>query len=108
MQDTDDPRIEQLLTTAITQAVKAAVGAAREEWTEPVKLVLRIDEVASQIGLSPSTIRNFLNADSPWHSPDFPQPIRLGNGSGVRSAIGWRRADIVAWVNSRPAHEVTH
>lgn len=108
MHDASDPNFQQALQGAITQAVYEALGGSLKKWEMQSKLVLRIDEVAGQIGLSPSTIRNFLDAKGPWFDPEFPKPIRLGNGAGVRSAIGWRRTDIEAWVNSRPAHEALH
>lgn len=59
--------------------------------------ILRIDDVALAIGLSPSTIRNRLNPSSPWHDPTFPKPRRLSPAK--RGAIGWRDCDIEAWVN---------
>ena len=108
MYDASDPDFQQALQCAITQAVREALSGSLKKWEMQTKLVLRIDEAAGQIGLSPSTIRNFMDSKGPWFDPDFPKPIRLGNGAGVRSAIGWRRTDIEAWVNSRPTHEALH
>lgn len=99
----EDPHLEPALLRAITRAVKEAIGSLPACQAIEPKLVLRIGEVAKHIGLSQSTIRNLLDADGPWFDPSFPRPIRLGNGTGKRSSIGWRRVDIEAWVDSRPA-----
>lgn len=98
----------QVVRNSVVTAIKEALGSYLGRFEASNKLVWRIDEVADQISLSPSTIRNLLDADGPWFDPEFPKPIRLGNGAGARSAIGWRRVDIVAWVDSRPAHESLH
>ncbi|KRA35163.1 hypothetical protein ASD68_01580 [Rhodanobacter sp. Root627] len=108
MCDVSDPCSTQVLSGVIAQAVREAIGDSLKKWDVQPRLVLRIDEVAAQIGLSPSTIRNLLDSEGQWFDPEFPKPIRLGNGAGVRSAIGWRRADILGWVDSRPTHEISH
>jgi prophage regulatory protein len=108
MHDASAPNFLQALQVAITQAIREAISGSLKKWEMQPRLVMRIDEVAGQLGLSPSTIRNFGDSKGPWFDPEFPKPIRLGNGAGVRSAIGWRRTDIEAWVNSRPAHEALH
>ncbi len=108
MYDASDPCSPQVLSGVIAQAIREAIGDSLKKWNVQPRLVLRIDEVSAQIGLSPSTIRNLLDSEGQWFDPEFPKPIRLGNGAGVRSAIGWRRADILEWVDSRPIHEMSH
>ena len=53
--------------------------------------ILRMREVMQRIGLSRSTIYKLMEND------DFPRPMKLGS-----QAIGWRDADIEAWIESRP------
>lgn len=108
MHANQDFYLDPALRRAIAQAVKEALGGLSLKQADQPKLVLRIRDVAKHIGLSESTIRNFLDTDGPWFDPSFPQPIRLGAGTGTRSSIGWRRVDIEAWVDSRPAHRVSH
>ena len=53
--------------------------------------ILRMREVMQRIGLSRSTIYKLMEND------DFPRPMKLGS-----QAIGWRDADIEAWIAGRP------
>jgi prophage regulatory protein len=108
MQATEDFQLDPALRRAIAQAVKEALGGLSLRQAAQHNLVLRMSEVSKLIGLSASTIRNFLDVDGPWFDPSFPQPIRLGTGTGTRCSIGWRRVDIEAWVESRPVHRVSH
>lgn len=67
----------------------------RTSETDAVKLsdpyaILRLKEVQRRLSLSRSTIYSRMAAG------DFPPPIQLGP-----RAIGWRRADIDAWLESR-------
>jgi prophage regulatory protein len=103
-----DNHLDSELLRAITSAIREALGSLSKHQTVQPSLVLRISGVAKDIGVSASTIRNFLDVDGPWFDPSFPQPIRLGNGTGTRCSIGWRRVDIEAWVESRPAHRIPH
>ena len=52
--------------------------------------ILRMREVMQRIGLSRSTIYKLMEND------DFPRPMKLGS-----QAIGWRDADVEAWIESR-------
>ncbi|MGN6228934.1 MAG: helix-turn-helix transcriptional regulator [Dyella sp.] len=108
MHPTEDLYLDPTLRRAITQAVKEALSGLPFKQAAQPNLVLRMGEVSKLIGLSASTIRNFLDVDGPWFDPSFPQPIRLGNGTGTRCSIGWRRVDIEAWVESRPVHRNPH
>lgn len=108
MVDLSTPRFLQMLRDTIIKAVRDVLGSFVAQWEVSNKLVWRIGDVAEQINLSESTIRNFLDSEGPYFDAEFPKPIRLGNGAGLRSAIGWRRTDIVAWVDTRPTHEMSH
>ena len=55
-------------------------------------LVLRIRDLVDAIGLSKARIYEMVAAG------EFPRPIRLGP-----RAVGWRRSDVEAWLDSRPA-----
>ena len=52
--------------------------------------VFRRPEVERITGLSRSTLYAMIAED------EFPKPIRLG-----KRAVGWREADIAAWLESR-------
>lgn len=103
-----DNHLDSELLHAITSAIREALGSQSKRQAAQPNLVLRMSEVSRLIGLSASTIRNFLDVDGPWFDPSFPQPIRLGTGTGTRCSIGWRRVDIEAWVESRPVHRIPH
>ena len=52
--------------------------------------ILRRQELENILGLSRSTIYAWMEEGS------FPRPVRLG-----KRAVGWREADIAAWLESR-------
>ena len=54
--------------------------------------ILRTPEVLEATGLGRTTIWRMVKRG------DFPAPVRLS----VR-AVGWRRADVERWIESRPA-----
>jgi len=56
----------------------------------PVPVILRLKDIQRRLSLSRSAIYSRMAAG------DFPQPIQLGP-----RAIGWRQADIDAWLESR-------
>ncbi len=57
----------------------------------PEKFILRIREVSALTGVPAPSIHRRYRAGS------FPVPLRLGQNS-----IGWRRDEIVAWLDSLP------
>ena len=63
--------------------------------TDPLPAILRMPAVIRMVGLSRTSLWRRIR------SGDFPPPIRLG-GEGSR-AVGWRRADVERWLESRPA-----
>ena len=63
--------------------------------TDSLPAILRIQDVVKMVGLSRTSIWRRIR------SGDFPQPILLG-GDGSR-AVGWHRAEIERWLESRPA-----
>lgn len=58
--------------------------------------ILRLREVCTRLGVSRSSVYNWINIKSQWHIPEFPKPIRIG-----RSAIGWHDAEIEQYLASR-------
>jgi predicted DNA-binding transcriptional regulator AlpA len=74
----------------------------RSELQQDLKLVLREEEAAFAIGLCAQTLHNRCDESSSSFDPSFPAPIALGSGNGSRVAIGWRRSELVNWVNTRP------
>lgn len=52
--------------------------------------ILRLPEVKNITGLSRSSIYSFIQKRT------FPAPVKLGE-----RAVGWRSADIQAWLDSR-------
>ncbi|MCZ0814001.1 AlpA family phage regulatory protein [Roseovarius sp. EGI FJ00037] len=58
--------------------------------------ILRRPNVECATGLSRSSIYAKLDPSSPYYDASFPKPIKLG-----KRAVGWREADISAWLESR-------
>jgi len=52
-------------------------------------MILRIEDVVAQVGLSRATIYRKMAEGK------FPKPVRLS-----QRAIGWRETDITTWVNA--------
>ena len=53
--------------------------------------ILRRRQVVTICGISPATIYRWIANGT------FPAPVRLGS-----HRVGWRKADIEAWLESRP------
>ena len=62
--------------------------------------VLRIKRVIARLGISRSTIYDWMNPESPRYDPTFPLPIRL-SASASTGAIGWLEFEIIGWVELR-------
>ena len=58
--------------------------------TEPIRLILRRPAVEAKVGLSRSAIYLLMAKGL------FPRPVKLST-----RAVGWRAADIDAWLQSR-------
>ncbi|HHR6443367.1 TPA: AlpA family phage regulatory protein [Providencia alcalifaciens] len=58
--------------------------------------ILRIRVVMDKIGISRSTIYDWLNPNSKRYDPTFPKQRRLG-----KQSIGWMEADIDEWLLHR-------
>ena len=56
------------------------------------KMILRMKEVCSELGVSRASVYRLLQSGS------FPKPLKLG-----KRAIGWERDHIQQWVKSRSA-----
>lgn len=61
------------------------------------KQVVRIKVVVSMVGVSRSTIYDWINKKSPRFDPTFPRPIKLGSNS-----VGWLKHQVIEWIESRP------
>lgn len=60
--------------------------------------VLRLTQLMRKIGVSRSTIYDWLNPKSPRYDANFPKQLRLG-----RQAVGWLESEIDEWLlNSCP------
>lgn len=58
--------------------------------------VITIKELSELLGVSRSTIYDWLNVKSKRYDPTFPQKIKLG-GSSVRFSLN----DVEAWIESK-------
>ena len=56
-------------------------------------MLLRAHEVCAMVGICRATLFKWCD-----ESPDFPQRIQLGP-----RAVRWRRDELLAWLDSRPA-----
>ncbi|CAN7225209.1 helix-turn-helix transcriptional regulator [Pseudomonas umsongensis] len=65
--------------------------------------VLRLKLVLERVGVSRSTVYDWMNLNSPRHDPSFPHPIKLSSGSGRCGAVGWIESDLCRWIDSRIA-----
>ncbi len=75
-------------------------GNPQEVELRPIATVLRLRKVVERLGISRSTIYDWMNPRSPRHDPTFPLPIKL-SGSSNRGAVGWLESDICWWIDSR-------
>jgi prophage regulatory protein len=74
---------------------KTAKPARRTRAYDPNSDIVRGFHLPAATGLSPTTTWRLRNAGK------FPPPLRLGDNS-----IGWRRADLVAWLATRAVQPV--
>lgn len=59
--------------------------------------ILRIAALSTAVGRPISAIYAMLDPSSPSYDATFPRPIRLS-----ARTIGWRYAEILEWIESRP------
>lgn len=59
--------------------------------------ILRRRDLESRLKLSRSTIYDKINSKSARYDPNFPKPIRLGEGS----AVGWIEGEVEDWIRSQ-------
>ena len=62
---------------------------------KPVR-VIRRKELQEMIGVSRSTIYDWLNPKSPRFDKEFPKPFKLGAIS-----VGWLLYDVCEWIQGR-------
>ena len=82
---------------------KASNVLGLEEGGKPAIRVLRLKLVLERVGVSRSTVYDWMNPNSPRHDPSFPHPIKLSSGSGRCGAVGWIESDLCSWIDSRIA-----
>ncbi|MBW3796283.1 AlpA family phage regulatory protein [Aeromonas hydrophila] len=58
--------------------------------------VLRIKDLINKIGMSRSTIYDWLNPKSPRYDETFPKPFKIG-----QSSIAWFEHDVDSWLIHR-------
>lgn len=61
--------------------------------------ILRRKDVCEKLGISRSTLYNWLSPKSAYFVTDLPKPIRLG-----KRTIGWLSDEIENWIASRAKH----
>lgn len=67
----------------------------------PAPRLLRRHQLEERIALSCSSIYARLDPNSPYYDPDFPRPIKLGNGCGRRSAVAWVEDEVNSYIAAR-------
>lgn len=60
---------------------------------DPVIKVLRLIHLMQKIGVSRSTIYDWLNPKSPRYDANFPKQLRLG-----KQTVGWLESEIDEWL----------
>lgn len=63
--------------------------------------ILRRVRLEKKIDLSRSAIYERLDPKSRYYDPDFPKPIKLGNGANP--PVGWLEHEVDAWLNAQIA-----
>ena len=63
--------------------------------SNPVR-ILRINGVMTMLGISRSTIYDWMDVDSKRYDATFPKSIKLG-----KSSVGWIEGQLIEWVRSR-------
>ncbi|WP_350307192.1 helix-turn-helix transcriptional regulator [Photorhabdus viridis] len=58
--------------------------------------ILRLKDVIKKMGISRSTIYDWLNPKSPRYDETFPKQKRLG-----RQSVGWLESDLDEWLTQR-------
>lgn len=60
--------------------------------------LIRMQEVQEMVGVSRSTVYDWINPNSPRFDDQFPKPVRLGMNS-----IAWVYAELECWLMKRLA-----
>ncbi|CNL27908.1 MULTISPECIES: helix-turn-helix transcriptional regulator [Yersinia] len=61
--------------------------------------ILRIKDVAKKVGVSVSTLYDWLSPKSRRYAPAFPKQFSIGISD--RGAKGWDEAEIDSWIEQR-------
>lgn len=63
--------------------------------------IVRRKQLEQRIGLGRSTIYERIDPESKNYDPDFPRPIKLGEGRNP--PVGWLSHEVDAWIAARIA-----
>ena len=77
----------------IEYPIKTA-AAAIDTKRLPVKII-RLPELRVRLGVSGSSVYNWLDPKSPQHIPNFPKQIRIG-----KKAVGWLESEIDTYLEN--------
>lgn len=58
--------------------------------------IIRKTALLKKLGISKSTLYNWLSPKSVYHDPSFPQPFKIGH-----CCIGFDEADVDTWLESK-------
>lgn len=71
--------------------------AFRQRQAGDPERIMRPTELHKYLGIARVTIWRMVKRG------DFPEPLRLSGTEGRRSAVGWRRSVVTAWLDEREA-----
>lgn len=65
---------------------------------ESIRMLRRV-EVQTKTGLGRSAIYDRINPDSRYYDPEFPKPVKLGNGKNP--PVGWVESEVDEYLRKR-------
>ena len=74
-------------------------SASPSKTPPPEKAILRQWEVTAMLGFSKSKLYEMMDGDSDRFDPTFPKRVPLS--SKKNGAVGWKRDELYAWLDSR-------
>ncbi len=86
-------------TTESNNVVYLNSLAVRADVIDPSTTLVRMKDVMALTGLARGTVYKKINKD-----PTFPQPVKLGEGSGRGAPVGFVLGEVQDWVRSKIAN----